>query len=217
MRNVKLAIFDMDGLMLDTEKLMLDSCMTIAKKNNYPLKKEDYLRTVGLNNRDTEAIYIECMGEDFPIEEFRTKVSEIYEAIVLDKGAPKKQGLEELLDFLEENNIQKVVATSTHRERAEKILLKSGILNRFSFIVCGDEIEKGKPEPDIFLEACRRAGVEPKDAVVLEDSQNGLLAASRAGIKCLLIPDLVEPRQDIIQLAYARLNNLLEAMNIEIK
>jgi HAD superfamily hydrolase (TIGR01509 family) len=155
-------------------------------------------------------------GEDFPYEKVRNERFADSDKLMLEKGVPIKEGLFELLECLEGLGIKKVVATSTARDRAEWLLSTAGVLKRFDTIICGDEITKGKPEPEIFLKACEKMNVDPKDAVVLEDSEPGLLAASRGKIKCILVPDLVQHPEEIEKLACAKVKSLLEVRELEL-
>lgn len=215
MENVKLVIFDMDGLMFDTERLAVDSWVSIGKERGFDIKKEYILETIGLNDFDSAVVLKKHMGQEFPYE----KISEYwheYLTNLLEQGkVPEKQGLKELLDYIDEKGLKKAVATSTARARAERLLSNAEVLHRFDTIICGDEITKGKPEPEIFLTACSKLNISPKDAIVLEDSEMGLLAASRAGIRCILIPDLKQPSKENEALAYAKVKSLLEVMDIK--
>jgi HAD superfamily hydrolase (TIGR01509 family) len=127
---------------------------------------------------------------------------------------PIKTGLFELLDTLDNLGIKKAVATSTARAKAEIILSKAGMLNRFDTIICGDEITSGKPEPEIFLKACERLNVSTEDTVVLEDSEMGLLAAHRGGIKCIIIPDIKPPSAQHEKHAFKKVMSLTEVKDM---
>lgn len=216
MKELKLVIFDMDGLMFDTERLALNSWLKAGQVCGYNITEEIILKFAGRNKVDIGLIFKGYFGEDFPYEKVRAERFADSDKFMLEKGVPVKEGLFELLDYLEELGIKKVVATSSGRERAEWLLSSAGILNRFDTIICGDEITKGKPEPEIFLKACEKMDVDPKDAVVLEDSEPGLLAASRAKIKCILVPDLVQHPEEITKLACAKIKSLLEVRELEI-
>jgi HAD superfamily hydrolase (TIGR01509 family) len=215
MKKVKLAIFDMDGLMFDTERVALNSWLKAGQVCGYDITEKIILEFAGRNKFDIGLIFKKYFGEDFPYERVRAERFADSDKL-LEKEVPIKEGLFELLDYLDELGIRKVVATSSGRDRAEWLLSTAGILNRFDTIICGDEITKGKPEPEIFLKACEKMNVDPKDAVVLEDSEPGLLAASRAKIKCILVPDLVQHPEEIEKLACTKVKNLLEVRELEI-
>ena len=118
------------------------------------------------------------------------------------------------MKFLEENDVKKVVATSTARKKAEFMLENAGILDRFDFLVCGDEVKKGKPNPEIFLKAAEIAGVDPKNCMVLEDSHNGLRAANSAGMLPVMIPDLLEINEEIEKIVFKNLKTLDNVIEI---
>lgn len=215
LENIKLVIFDMDGLMFDTERLAVDSWINIGREKGYDIKEEYILETIGLNDVDSAIVLKKHIGEDFPYDIISDYWHENLTNLIEEGKVPEKQGLKEILDYIEKKGIKKAVATSTARARAEKLLSNAGVLHRFDTVVCGDEITHGKPEPEIFLKACSNLHIEPKDAIVLEDSEMGLLAASRAGIRCVLIPDLKQPSKGNEALAYAKVKSLLEVMNIK--
>ncbi|MGM9985781.1 MAG: HAD family hydrolase, partial [Bacillaceae bacterium] len=110
----------------------------------------------------------------------------------------KKEGLDELLQYLQANNIPMVVATSTYRKMALWILEKAGVLGYFKGIVCGDEVKESKPDPEIFVKACNLLGLQPEECIVIEDSENGLRAAHAAGIRTIFIKDLVTPVEEVL-------------------
>jgi HAD superfamily hydrolase (TIGR01509 family) len=216
MKKVKLAIFDMDGLMFDTERLALKSWQVAGQVCGYNITEEIILKFAGRNKVDIGLILKNYFGEDFSYEKVRTARFADSDKFMIENGVPVKEGLFELLDYLEEQGIRKVVATSSGRDRAQWLLSSAGVLNRFDTVVCGDEIARGKPEPDIFLKACEKMDIDPKDAVVFEDSAPGLLAASRAKIRCILVPDLVQHPKDIEKLAFAKVKSLLEVRELDI-
>ncbi|MGM9972953.1 MAG: HAD family hydrolase [Clostridiaceae bacterium] len=217
MKNKKLAIFDMDGLLLDTEKLFFEAALNVANENNYNISRELLMSTLGVTDEQEKRIFREALGTEFPLDTFfRTARESMFSRIEIE-GIAVKEGLLELLDFLERNNILRVVATSRYREQAEWLLAKAGIKNRFHKIICGDDVKNGKPAPDIFLKACELMGVDKSEAVVLEDSINGLRAAKAAEIKCILIPDIINPTTEEEKLAYIKLKNLKEVIKLNIE
>ena len=128
-----------------------------------------------------------------------------------EHGLEKKKGLDELLIHLKETNMKVAVATATDYERTKEYLKKLDIEGYFDQIVCANMVSKGKPAPDIYLEAARRLGVRPDECIALEDSPNGVLSANRAGCKVIMVPDLDEPDEETKKLLYARVDNLLVA------
>lgn len=214
MNKIELVIFDMDGLMFDTERIAIRSCLKEGKACGYPVTEEMILETIGLNEADTCLVYKKHFGDEFPYEDFCKARTEESRRYMVENGVPLKEGLLELLDYLDEKGLKKAVATSSSRDVAEGLLKSAGVLDRFDTVICGDEITKGKPEPEIFLKACEKLGIEPVKALVLEDSEMGLLAAHAAGIKCIVVPDVKPPSQENEKKAYAKVKSLLEVKNM---
>lgn len=194
MKNVKLVVFDMDGLILDTERLNLNAWLEIGKEYNYPITKDIIGKIVGIRRVDHPNIIKKYLGSDFPYEEIYNLKTKRVNNIICEEGVEVKAGLLDLLDFLDSKGILKAVATSTSRPRAEELLKKVNIFHRFDTIICGDEVTLGKPHPEIFLTACKKCGIHRDNTLVLEDSENGLLAAHEGNLRCIVVPDLIYPR-----------------------
>ena len=216
MRN-RAVIFDMDGLMLDTERLRKALFERVAAEHGMTLPADIYLQTIGRTVRDTRVIFAERLGADFPYEDLRLKRRELEYAHIDQHGAPTKPGLTALLDWLETRATPRAVATSSARATAHRLLQSAGVKARFEIIVGGDDVAHGKPEPDLFLLAAERLGVAPSDCVVLEDSGPGIRAAHRAGMTPILVPDLQPPTDDVRALAYRVCASLHEAQTVLIE
>jgi HAD superfamily hydrolase (TIGR01509 family) len=207
---VRLVIFDMDGLMFDTERLAVDAWRSAGEQFGFEIPPGLVIETVGLNRKDSKAVLLRRLGEGFPYDEVRgLRIRYAEEAMALS-GVPVKEGLFELLDALDEAGIVKAVGTSTERTRALKLLELAGVRNRFDAIVCGDDVERGKPCPDIFLAAAAKLGCDPAGCMVLEDSESGLTAAHCAGMMPVLIPDLKAPSAEALALAFRVFRSLTE-------
>jgi HAD superfamily hydrolase (TIGR01509 family) len=154
---------------------------------------EQYLQVVGLTKQDTMEAYRQFYGleTDTEAEQIYFKVGKEAKRIQQEEGVPVKKGLYELLDKLESVGIKKAVASSSTREAIEYCLENSHILERMQYIVSAQQVKRGKPFPDVFLYTCQLAECKPEDAVVLEDSVNGLKAAIAAGIPAIAVPDLL--------------------------
>ncbi|MBP9478588.1 MAG: HAD family phosphatase [Sebaldella sp.] len=214
MEKIKLIIFDMDGLILDTEKLYLEYGLEVFEELGYDITEEVFLGTVGMTDKSSGEYYSKLYGENFDYNIIVEKIDVKLLVTSKDGKVGLKNGLFELLKFLDENDVKKVVATSTARKKAEFMLENAGILDRFDFLVCGDEVKKGKPNPEIFLKAAEIAGVDPKNCMVLEDSHNGLRAANSAGMLPVMIPDLLEINEEIEKIVFKNLKTLDNVIEI---
>jgi HAD superfamily hydrolase (TIGR01509 family) len=202
-------IFDMDGLMLDTEPIYKTAWQRAAIECGCSIPEELYVNLIGRTRVDGENILCAAFGPAFGLEAFRAACYRCEEAEFRARLPAKKRGLDELLDFLDSKKIPKAVATSTERKQALAQLGGLGLLDRFNAIATGDEVPNGKPAPDLFLLAARRLGMDPSVCLVLEDSEAGVMAASRSGMQVFLIPDLKPPSPSIEKLAQGKFDSLV--------
>lgn len=187
------AIFDMDGLMLDSERLALECWREASRHLGQPLHEEAILGMVGMHVSRTRQWLLDQFGPDYPADAMRARCHEIYLERTQNHPIPLRPGILPLLDWLDEAGIPKAVATSTQRQIALHHLGKSGLLPRFEFAVCGDEIAQPKPAPDIYHLAAQRLGHAPQQCIVFEDSDFGVAAAHAAGCQVVMVPDLRAP------------------------
>lgn len=207
------AIFDMDGLMIDSEKIVLMGYEFAMNKFGYGRELLDIAKScIGRNYDDTCKIFNETMGNGFDYDTFKPNVSEFVHKYFRTNGVPVKKGLFELLEVLKQENYKLCVATSTRASTARDELIDAGILPYFEDLVGGDSIKNGKPAPDIFLEAARKIDAKPQNCIVFEDSINGIKAAYNAGMKPIMVPDMIEPTEEILPMIYKRFNSLDEAI-----
>jgi HAD superfamily hydrolase (TIGR01509 family) len=206
------AIFDMDGLMLDTEGPAVSTWLRIARSMGLRVDRETALKTVGLDEPSTLAILREAYGPDFPHDTIRREWERVIAADIDRNGIPRKPGLIPLLDHLAGLGIPLGVATSSSRETALRKLERGGIPDRFPVLACGDEVRRGKPAPDIFLLAAERLGRDPGGCVGFEDSPAGLRALHAAGIRSIFVKDLVEPPAEVLRTVWRRCGSLAEAI-----
>ncbi|NSL56947.1 HAD family hydrolase [Uliginosibacterium aquaticum] len=190
-------IFDMDGLLLDSERVALRFFEQASRELGTPWSAEVGLSLVGLNSKDANLLILKAFGENFPLEAHRQRFGELYEAAIVAGDIPLKPYVRELLDYLVAADIPRGVATSTRRTRAEAKLARVHLLPYFGALTCGDEVVRGKPAPDIYELAARRIGVEPRDCLALEDSNAGVRAAVSASMPVVMVPDLLRPEADI--------------------
>lgn len=201
-------IFDMDGLMLDTERVARRSWRRAMADLGYSIEDTTYLQIVGRTVHDARAILGAAFGPDFPFDHVYALRQRYYDIDLASHGVPVKPGLFDLLEYLDQHHIPKAVASSTFRKFAEVKLGGAGLSERFDTVVCGDEVANGKPAPDVFLAAAQALAVAPEQCLVLEDSEAGIRAAYSAGALPVMIPDLKQPTPDVIMLAYRVLPDL---------
>ena len=211
---VKGIVFDMDGLMFDTERLAADAWVFAGKQLGLAITEEMAVKTLGLNREDTDRVLIHELGGGVDLSGSRKLRVDYVTGYIEQNGIPIKDGLIELLDYLTVNEYKFTVATSSDREAARYNFEKAGISKYFTEIVCGDMIARGKPEPDIYLRASEIIGVPPCECLALEDSPMGILAAYRAGLKPVMIPDLVQPDEETKGLLHSQLNSLHDVIEL---
>jgi HAD superfamily hydrolase (TIGR01509 family) len=207
MKEIELIIFDMDGLMFDTERPAFIAWKEAAACCGYEVDDVIYKRTIGSNAQRTREIYLQHFGEAFPYERVREELRNL-RSHAKETGVPIKDGLYELLDYLKKTKVKKAVATSTSRERALELLAKAGVIGYFDYVLCGDEIKESKPHPEIFLKVAGQLGCSPEKCLVLEDSEAGILAAHAAGMLPIMVPDMKQPEEEIKVLLYKQLLSL---------
>lgn len=213
--NIKAVLFDMDGLMVDTESLATEAFIHSAKKQGYDMTKEETLLVLGFT---TKSIY-EFWENYFKNSDVSGKqlVDDHYKYIenVLFTTGPKKMPyIEELLKYLKENNYKVAVASSSNMNHIINNMEKTGLKKYIDEFASGAEVRNGKPAPDVFLLAAERLGVEPKKCLVLEDSKAGVIAGSSAGAKVIMVPDMFKPDDECKEKAYKIVNNLGEVINM---
>lgn len=205
---IKALLFDMDGLVLDTEKLYTRFWQEAARTLGFPMTKEQALGMRSLN-RDAGAAKLKSyFGEEVDYSLVRNKRIVLMDAFVAENGVSLKPGIHELLDFAKEQGIKTAITTSSPMERTKDYLSQVGLVDAFDELVSGYMVEKGKPEPDIYLYAAEVLDVKPCECMVLEDSPSGILAAHRAGCIPVMIPDQDEPDEATMPLLYACVKQL---------
>jgi len=210
LEKLSLVIFDMDGLMFDTERLSIWAWEKAGKDFGYKITHDIMVEATGLDERNIVLYLKRHFGDSFPFYEIKRLESKYYNEYIKKNGVPVKEGLYDLLNFLKANSILRAVATSTYRKLAEECLFLAKVKDQFDLIVCGDDVEKGKPQPDIFLKVARKLNCVPSECIVLEDSENGLKAASRARMRTICVPDLKIPSKEVQKLIYRQFNSLIE-------
>ncbi len=202
-------LFDMDGLMIDSEKAVMACWLEAADIHGVTLEDDLLHAMVGLH----EKLCIALLRERRPDLDIRT-LGETTDRLYHDKveqGLPLKPGIVELLQWLTDLGVPRAVATSTRRERADQKLHRSGLIRFFPVVVTGSDIEHPKPAPDIYLKAASLLGVAPPHCLVLEDSEPGVRAALAAGMTPIQVPDLKPPSLEVIALGHRIVSSLTDA------
>lgn len=197
----KAVIFDMDGLMLDTERISRDAWRAAAASMDVAFRDDWLVHIVGRSMRDIAGVMSRLGGPAYPVVQFMETASNYYHEAIAGGDIPVKPGLVELLDWLDAHEVPRVVATSTHEPTAAHKLEVTGLRPRFHGLMTGDRVTHGKPAPDIFEAAARLMGVTAQDCLVLEDSENGIRGAHAAGAYPVLVPDYVVPSAEVRALA----------------
>ena len=205
--NIKSIIFDMDGVIFDTELVYLEIWAKVFEKYGYKLQKEVYAEVLGTGRENVKKVFLNNYGNELPIDKmYREKDEDLEKAV--DKGIPLKQGAYEILSYLKNNNYKIALATSASKERALKQIRYADIEKFFDVIVSRDDVKETKPNPDIFLKAAKKLNVNPNECIVIEDSSAGIKAAFNAGMAGIHVVDLKEPDNEIIRNCYKSFNNL---------
>jgi HAD superfamily hydrolase (TIGR01509 family) len=208
-RPVRAVVFDMDGLLIDSEVVIRDAMMAVATEMGVELPNSVFIRMVGLTIPASDAVAQAHFGPDFPLAIFNAKAWERADA-VLEAEDILKEGVIEIVDALEAAGIPRAVATSSPHESVRRHLEPSGLYARFQTIVARGDYARGKPNPDPYLLAAERLGVAPADCLALEDSHNGVRSASAAGMMTVMVPDLLEPTEEMHGLCVAVAQSLHE-------
>ena len=203
-------IFDVDGTLLDTEKIYIQAWREAGKRFGYEIPHEALMRTRAINRKRATEIFQEYLGPDFCYEQLLPERIRIAEELIDQSTDLLKPGVTELLDELENRGIKMAVASSTNLEKTKAHLSHAGLLHRFHGVVGGDMIEKGKPNPDIFLLAAKLLELSPEECIVVEDSPAGIEAAYRGDFRGILIPDCVPANDQTSAMAYKVLGCLSE-------
>lgn len=203
-------VFDMDGVIFDTERLILSGWRYLAGKYDITGLDEVFYQCIGTNKEETRKIILSHYGAPFPYDRLMKESSELFHERVKKDGMPIKPGVRELLSFLRINGYRVGLASSTRKEVIVSELSQTGMLDFFEVIVGGDMVKRSKPAPDIYIEACQRMKADPQNTYAVEDSKNGLKSALAAGLKVHLVPDLISPDEEMKQMAYAVWPSLIE-------
>lgn len=200
----------MDGLLLDSEKVVRRAWDFAGEKLGYRNFGDHIYNTVGFNLKRRTEYFRACLGQDFPMDIFTGLARQRYYQIAQSEGIEVKPGAEELLSWARKKGLRLGLATSSRKVHAQESLRKAGLYDYFDGAVFGDSVKEGKPNPEIYLKACDAIGISPSCAVALEDAPSGILSAAAAGMRVIVVPDLVEPPAEILEKVWHRVDHLGE-------
>lgn len=207
---MKAVIFDMDGLMINSERVTYECYKIYLKNLGMEITEEFYKTLLGQTIDVCREKFYKQYGGNFPYEDSVKKVHAMMTEKFVTEGVPVKKGLLELLQYLKKNNYKIIVATSSERKRVDVILNSAGITQYLDDSICGDEVQNGKPNPEVFLKACEKLGVSRDEALVIEDSEAGIQAAFDGGIKVICVPDMKNPEEQYKRMATLICKDLTE-------
>lgn len=203
-------VFDMDGILFDTQKVYCRTWAEVAEILNLKDLDEPAFYCIGRNRKDQEEILNRYYPEGFPFDEFYRLKNEIFDEHIEQDGIPLKEGTLEILEYLKSINAKVAIASSSRIDVIEHHLEETGLRNMFDKIIGGNMVEHSKPSPDIYLKACSELGVNPEETFAVEDSYNGVRAAVAAGMKTIMIPDVQPPTDELDKVIFARFASLVE-------
>lgn len=205
-------VFDMDGVIFDSERAVMQCWKEVASRHNIPDIEKAILACTGTTMVRTREIMLDLYGADFPYDEYARESSAIFHSRYDGGRLPMKPGVKELLTFLKERGKKIALASSTRQQVVTDELRDAGIIEYFDRIICGDMVSRSKPAPDIFLKACEELNVSPSDSYAIEDSYNGIRAAHAGGLHPIMVPDLLPADEEMQSLAEIVLPNLTSVM-----
>ncbi|MBD5518645.1 MAG: HAD family phosphatase [Lachnospiraceae bacterium] len=203
-------IFDMDGVIFDSERLILDCWEQVAEKYHFTNIREVCIDCIGTNKVRTKEIVCAYYGESFPYDEYSKEVSGLFREYIQTKGLPVKRGVEELLQYLQDKRIPIGLASSTRLAVVEEELCQAGLYDYFQVVMGGDQLKRSKPEPDIYLLTCEKMGVLPERVYAIEDSYNGIRSAYSAGMMPIMVPDILQADEEMKEKSIAVLEDLFQ-------
>lgn len=212
--NINGVIFDMDGLLIDTEKLYQKYWVSTANEKGFAMRPEHVLEIRSLPAKLAEKKLKALISNDFAYEEIKAQSKIYINNHIKEHGIEKKKGADELLEYLNKKRIKCAVATSTNPPFAKELLEKVNLLHWFDEFVSAHMVKNGKPNPDIYIEASKRLGLKAGECMALEDSPNGVLSAHRAGCVAVMVPDLSQPDEELAKLLYAKADDLIQVISL---
>jgi len=212
---IKAVIFDMDGVILDSEQFWKKIGYELASKMNIKLDERFFVETIGRSAAEEKEFVRSYFDSDEQLEEFYKKANVEIEANYLYSRIPLKKGAYEIVEYLKENNIPFCLATSTKMYRIEKVFTNTPFKgNPFEKIITSESVSHSKPDPEIFIEASKMIGYKPEECLIIEDSHNGIRAAYSANATAVMVPDVLPVTEEMKQKATYIKNDLLEVLDL---
>jgi len=199
---IKAVVFDMDGVIFDSERGCLNTWLIMAEEYGLKDMETVFRKCIGTTVVSTKQILKDNYGEDFDVDFFQKQTSILFHEKYDNGRLPILKGAEEMLQYLKSNNYLIGLASSTKEATVKQQLTDAKLIKYFDNITCGDMLKVSKPEPDIYLLACKNLKVDPKNAIAIEDSFNGIRSAHRAGMVPVMVPDMVPPDDEMKELSY---------------
>lgn len=208
MDKLKAVIFDMDGVLIDTEKHYFSCWLQASKEAGFPFTREQALSLRSCDAGIASKRMKEIFGEGFDYYAVRERRRELVRQRLAECGLEKKPGAEETLAYLKKKGLKTAVATATPPDKTREYLAELGLLSYFDKIVSTRDVALGKPAPDVYLYACEKIGEKPADCIAVEDSPSGITAAYKAGLKPVMVPDLSQPDEELSRLLFGCVSSL---------
>ena len=207
---ISAVVFDMDGVLFDTERLTLIVWKQIAKRHGLENIEEVYHKAIGRTTEETKLLVHEAyLGLD--VDALYSELRKLMRSTIAEQGLPIKPYSREILEALREKKIPLALASSTRYETVKAQLGMTGYIDYFDVVIGGDMAEHSKPAPDIYIKACEKLGIAPDKAAAVEDSFNGIRSASVAGLYTVMVPDILQPDDELLKLVDAKCTDLNEA------
>lgn len=212
MRDFEGIIFDMDGVIFDTERIGLESWLIVGDKYGLENVTETAKSCTGRSTADSMKILEATYGDIIDVHKLHPEVKRVFNSLIEERGLPVKKGAREILGWINDMDIPVGLASSTAYDVVTEQLTNAGLIGNFKIIVGGDMVEHSKPQPEIYLLACEKLGVEPCGTYAVEDSYNGILSAYRAKMMPILVPDLIEPNDEMLRCSEEKFDDLFGFM-----
>jgi HAD superfamily hydrolase (TIGR01509 family) len=200
LHRLRAVVFDMDGVLIDSEPLIRRAAQRAGEIFGHTLSDSLYADLIGLPGAQVEAALVAAFGADFPLPEYRRCFERLYREDVAANGIRSKPGVPQLLSALRANDVPVAVATSTRSGHAQAALESAGLLDYLPVCITGDQVNAGKPEPEIFLRAATSLSIDARECIAIEDSEVGARAAVSAGMWTLMVPDLKQPSAELARM-----------------